>query len=170
MASLSSQGGHSAQVKMRLLVNGGSITVEQVRPDFLLVDSPFDHPPGDASVVLQVDQSERRWNVRLPHGISAGSKRVAIAARAQQLRVFYLLSENRIRQVSVHDLEITSAGIRTQCFRCHSQLHNSMPSLSHAAPFRLVSASLMTKRAFSRATSLARPAAFTESSTASKSL
>ena len=43
---------------------------------------PFDQPPGDASMVLQVDQSERRWNVHLPHGISAGSKRVAIAARA----------------------------------------------------------------------------------------
>ncbi|TMP98950.1 MAG: hypothetical protein E6L09_10625 [Verrucomicrobia bacterium] len=82
MATLASQGGHSAQVKMRLLVNGGSITVEQLGPDFLLVDSPFDHPPGDASVVLQVDQSERRWSVHLPHGISAGSKRVAIAARA----------------------------------------------------------------------------------------
>jgi hypothetical protein len=82
MSALSSQGGHSAQVKMRLLVDGGSIPVEQLGPDFLLVDAPFDLPPSDASVVLQVDQSERRWNVRLPHGISAGSKRVAIAARA----------------------------------------------------------------------------------------
>jgi len=82
MAVLSSQGGHSAQVKMRLLVDGGSILVEQLGPDFLLVNAPFDHPPGDASMVLQVDQSERRWNVHLPHGISAGSKRVAIAARA----------------------------------------------------------------------------------------
>ena len=50
----------------------------QMGPDFLLVDAPFDHPPGDASVVLQVDQSERRWNVHLPDGISAESKRVAI--------------------------------------------------------------------------------------------
>ena len=78
MIALSSQGGHSAQVKMRLLVNGGSIPVIQMGPDFLLVDAPFDHPPGDASVVLQVDQSERRWNVHLPDGISAESKRVAI--------------------------------------------------------------------------------------------
>jgi len=82
MAALSSQGGHSAQVKMRLLVDGGSILVEQLGPDFLLVNAPIDHPPGDASVVLQVDQSERRWNVSLPHGISAASKRVAIATRA----------------------------------------------------------------------------------------
>jgi hypothetical protein len=82
MNALSSQDGHSAQVKMRLLVNGGSISVVQMGPDFLLVDAPINHPPGDASVVLQVDQSERRWNVRLPDGISADSKRVAIAVSA----------------------------------------------------------------------------------------
>jgi len=80
MIALSSQGGHSAQVKMRLLVNGGSIAVAQMGPDFLLVDAPINHPPGDATMVLQVDQSERRWDVRLPDGISAESKRVAIAA------------------------------------------------------------------------------------------
>jgi hypothetical protein len=80
MITLSSQGGHSAQVKMRLLVNGCSISVVQMGPDFLLVDAPINHPPGDASVVLQVDQNERRWNVHLPNGICAESKRVAIAA------------------------------------------------------------------------------------------
>ena len=65
---------------MRLLVNGGSISVLQMGPDFLILEESFDHPPADASVVLRVDESERRWNVRLPHGISSGSKRVAIAA------------------------------------------------------------------------------------------
>ena len=80
MIASSSQGGHSAQVKIRLVVNGSSIAVAQMGPDFLLVDEPINYPPGEASVVLQVDQSERRWNVRLPEGISAESKRVAIAA------------------------------------------------------------------------------------------
>ena len=79
--ALSSQGGHSARVKMQLLVNGDSIPVAQMGPDFLLVDAPFDLHPGEASVVLQVDESERRWNVRLPDGVAAGSKRVAIAVR-----------------------------------------------------------------------------------------
>ena len=65
---------------MRLLVNGSSIAVAQMGPDFLLVDAPINHPPGNASLILQVDQSERRWNVHLPEGISAASKRVAIAA------------------------------------------------------------------------------------------
>ena len=80
MITSSSQGGHSAQVKMRLLVNGSSIAVAQMGPDFLLVDAPINHPPGNARLVLQVDQSERRWDVNLPEGISAASKRVAIAA------------------------------------------------------------------------------------------
>jgi hypothetical protein len=74
----SSQGGHSARVKMRLLVNGLSLPVLQMGPDFLLVDQPISHPPAPASVVLQVDDSERRWNVTLPEGIAAGRNRVAI--------------------------------------------------------------------------------------------
>lgn len=82
MVPLSSRGGHSACVKMRLLVNGLSLPVLQMGPDFLLVDQPVNHPPTAASVVLQVDQSERRWNVTLPEGISVGINRVAITARA----------------------------------------------------------------------------------------
>jgi hypothetical protein len=64
---------------MRLLVNDLSFPVTQMGPDFVLLDEPVNHPPADASVVLQVDQTERRWNVRLPDGITAGTKRVAIA-------------------------------------------------------------------------------------------
>jgi hypothetical protein len=50
--------------------------------DFLLVDTPVNHAPTAATVVMQVDGSERRWNVRLPNGISAQNKRVQIAAAA----------------------------------------------------------------------------------------
>jgi hypothetical protein len=79
MIAMSSQGGHSAQVKMRLLVNGCSLSVTQMGADFLLVETAVNHPPGDARVFLQVDESESCWSVRLPDGISANSKRVAIA-------------------------------------------------------------------------------------------
>ncbi len=78
---MSSQGGHSAQVKMRLLVNGITVPVVQLGPDFLLLDTPLNLPAGDASVVMQIDQGERRWDVRLPDGSSAASRRVAIVAR-----------------------------------------------------------------------------------------
>jgi len=63
---------------MRLLVNGLSFPVTQMGEDFLLVDHPANHPPAVASVVLRVDESERRWNVNLPNGISASANRVAI--------------------------------------------------------------------------------------------
>ncbi len=64
---------------MRLLVGSLSLHVNQMGPDFLLLDSPVNHPPTTASVVLQVDQTEERWDVLLPNGISADKKRVKIA-------------------------------------------------------------------------------------------
>ncbi len=64
---------------MLLLVNGLSLSVAQLGPDFIFLDSPVDHPPTTGSMILRVDQNERRWNVHLPNGISAGSKRVEIA-------------------------------------------------------------------------------------------
>jgi hypothetical protein len=73
-------GAHSAQVDMRLLVNGASIGITHMGRDFVIVESPTQYPPGKASILLNVDESERRWNVHLPNGMSAGSKRVAIAS------------------------------------------------------------------------------------------
>jgi hypothetical protein len=75
-----SHGGHSADVRISLIFSGHSIPVAQLGPDFLLLDAPAAHPPGPASIVLRVDQTERRWDVHLPDGISAASKRVAITA------------------------------------------------------------------------------------------
>jgi hypothetical protein len=65
---------------MRLLVNGLSLPVAQLGPDFLLLDEPVNHEPATATMVMQIDSSERRWNVRLPNGISADSARVQLAA------------------------------------------------------------------------------------------
>ena len=64
---------------MRLLVNGLSLPVAQMGPDFVLVDAPVNHGPADGVMVLEVDQNERRWNVRLPDGMSAENHRVQIA-------------------------------------------------------------------------------------------
>ena len=80
MAILSTYGGHSEKVKMQLFVNGTPISVAQMGRDFLIVDKPFNLPPAGASLVMQVDDSISQWNVHLPHGISAASKRVVIAA------------------------------------------------------------------------------------------
>ena len=44
----------------------------------MLVDAPINHSPRHASVVLVVDESESRWEVNLPKGISSASKRISI--------------------------------------------------------------------------------------------
>ncbi len=72
-------GAHSAQVEMRLLINGTSIGITHMGRDFVLLEAPADYPPCDASVFLKVDRSESLWRVRLPKGISKSSKRVALA-------------------------------------------------------------------------------------------
>jgi hypothetical protein len=64
---------------MQLIINGESISITHMGPDFLIIESPREHPPGEATIVLQVDQSERRWTVRLPDGLHHGQKRVPIS-------------------------------------------------------------------------------------------
>ena len=71
-------GAHSAHVEMQLLVNGASISITHMGSDYVLVESPADYPPGEASIVLKVDESESRWKVRLPEGISRASNRVVL--------------------------------------------------------------------------------------------
>jgi hypothetical protein len=72
MASSSSYRPHSAQVSMRLLVNGSALRIAQMGPDFLLVDSELAHGPSVAVIRMRVDASERQWEVNLPNGIAAG--------------------------------------------------------------------------------------------------
>ena len=79
MTAEQNYGAHSAHVEMQLLVNGRSISITHMGPDYILVESPIDHPPGEASIVLKVDESESRWKVRLPDGVSKASNRVALA-------------------------------------------------------------------------------------------
>jgi hypothetical protein len=74
----SSYGGHSALVRMRLRLNGLSFRIAQMGPDFLFVESPGNHPPTRATIELQVDDSQRAWEVDLPHGMSAGDERVSL--------------------------------------------------------------------------------------------
>jgi len=64
---------------MQLLLNNLSLPVTQMGPDFVLVDASLNHGPALATMVMQIDGNERRWNVRLPNGISAGNMRVRIA-------------------------------------------------------------------------------------------
>lgn len=71
--------GRSTHVEMQLLLNGESLPVRQVGPDFLLLTTSLDHPPADGTLIVRVDDNEHRWPVRLPAGSSAADRRVAIA-------------------------------------------------------------------------------------------
>jgi hypothetical protein len=67
---------------MRLLLNGVTFRISQMGPDFVFVEAPSDHPPGRAVIEFQVDDSHRRWEVTLPHGMKAGEERVELAVTA----------------------------------------------------------------------------------------
>ncbi len=57
---------------MHLIINGTSLRIASMGPDELLVDSDSAYAPGPAVVRLQVNASERQWEVYLPNGVAAG--------------------------------------------------------------------------------------------------
>ena len=63
---------------MELILNGRSLPIAQMGPDFLLLESPIEYPPALADVLLRVDGHEERWAVRLPEGIRPAEKRVRV--------------------------------------------------------------------------------------------
>jgi hypothetical protein len=73
-------GAYSAHVDMWLIVDGERISVTQMGPDFLHIKPVREHPPGSAATVgLQIDDSKREWQVRLPDGIRPGQTRVQLS-------------------------------------------------------------------------------------------
>lgn len=78
MNALDSYPGHSADVSIALLINGASLPVAELGPDFLVLRVVVEHPPCDAVVKLRVDDSEREWRVGLPEGVLVGSPRVIL--------------------------------------------------------------------------------------------
>lgn len=64
---------------MTLLVNGSTLPIAQMGPDFLRLNAIEAHPPAEARIVMRVDASERSWPVYLPDGIASGKSRVWIA-------------------------------------------------------------------------------------------
>ena len=71
---------HSAQVEMRMFVNGSVVPVAQLGPDFVILAQPAEaHPPADAEIEITVDGATDRFAVNLPAGLAAGGKRVPIS-------------------------------------------------------------------------------------------
>ena len=70
---------HSADVQMHLSVNGHTLSIGHLGPDYVVLDAPIDHPPTDAEISLSVDGKESRWRVRLVDGLSASEARSRIS-------------------------------------------------------------------------------------------
>src|SRR5207249_5226363 len=62
-----------------------------------------------------LERESAAWHIRRLQ--TCGHRREGVTAK---LRAFHLFSEDRIRQLSVHEVDVTTGGIRRQRFRCHS--------------------------------------------------
>jgi len=67
---------YSAQVRIRLHVNGQTYRVAQIGGGRLIFDSPVTFPDTTGTVVMTVDGHEERWHVAI-HGQSQPTRVVA---------------------------------------------------------------------------------------------
>jgi len=72
--------GHSAEVRIDLILNGRTLSVGQLGPDFLVLDHPAEQPAGTADILMSVDGREQRWSVQLPEGLRLGQRRARISS------------------------------------------------------------------------------------------
>ena len=62
--------GHSAEVRLRLLVGDRSFDLAKVGPQSCFVCCPDDIPPGKAEISVTIDGTEHRRDVVLVDGLS----------------------------------------------------------------------------------------------------
>jgi hypothetical protein len=68
---ITTRGGHSADVRIALAVNGHVFNVAELGPDFVVLRNPLPHPPAEAEITLSIDGQVERWQVELLDGIVA---------------------------------------------------------------------------------------------------
>ena len=69
---------HSAEVRMRLHLDGMELPIGEMGRDFLVLKTPMDHPPAVAEISICIDGQENRWRVRLAEGIQSGEWKTRI--------------------------------------------------------------------------------------------
>jgi len=74
--------GYSADVRMHLSVNGQTIKIGQMGPNFVILDDAPDLAPSQGEITMSIDGRVRRWHVSLPDGISANRVKTRIAKPA----------------------------------------------------------------------------------------
>ena len=66
----------SSELDIQMIVSGHALSVSQIGPELLTLETAVALPPCEADVVLTVDGQSSRWTVRLPEGASANSRQV----------------------------------------------------------------------------------------------
>jgi hypothetical protein len=56
---------------MLLHLDGRTLAIAQLGPDFLILKDQIEHPPAEAEIAVSIDGHERCWRVRLDEGIQA---------------------------------------------------------------------------------------------------
>jgi len=65
---------HSAEVRLFLMTQDDTYPLAQIGPNDVIFSKPVNLPPCDAEIVMHVDGTERRWQVRLPQGADISSR------------------------------------------------------------------------------------------------
>ena len=71
--------GHSADVRMRLHINGHTLPIAQLGRNHLVLVEAAAYPPMSAEISLIIDGHERRWPVQLPDGLNPAERRTRLA-------------------------------------------------------------------------------------------
>ncbi len=72
--------GHSAEVRIRLTVNGHVFSVAQLGPDFVVLRDAVNHAPGRAQITMSIDDDRKQWPVELVDGIHTNRRKTPIVA------------------------------------------------------------------------------------------
>ena len=70
--------GHSAEVRMHLVLNGSTFLISHMGPDYVRLRESAEIAPCDAQIVLVIDGHESRWQVHLPEGLRPGQERIPV--------------------------------------------------------------------------------------------
>lgn len=65
---------------MELRVDGRTLQLSQIGPDFLTLETAIDHPPCLATMWFSIDGREYEKEVRIPNGMTGESREVEIAS------------------------------------------------------------------------------------------
>jgi hypothetical protein len=73
--------GHSARVRLSLILDDWELPADQLGPNFLLLTEPVGTKPVSARLLLEMDGVRCIWNVELPDGLPIKSPRVRVRAK-----------------------------------------------------------------------------------------